>query len=134
MSILGRRPFLTGGLGLFGLGAVGWGGSLAACSVANDSAMAMIRPLFVALADIRAADQIGRAWLAETGRAPLVADILARSDFAGAALVADDTARRLKLAETIRADFAAGDTVLTDRWVVARAEAQIAAAWTAVLT
>ncbi|MBT8408211.1 MAG: hypothetical protein KJN93_01135 [Alphaproteobacteria bacterium] len=134
MSILGRRPILTGGLGLVGLGALGWGGSVAVCSAGGGDLAALIRPLFVALADIRDADRVGQAWLAETGPDRLLRDILARPDFAGAALVPDDALRRQRLAAAIRAEFAAGDTVLADRWVVARAEAQIAAARAAGIT
>lgn len=133
MSILGRRPFLTGGLGLAGLGAAGWGGSVALCSVKGGDLTAFVRPLFVALADIREVGLVGQAFLTETGAERLMIEILSRSDFFSAVLLLDDSQRRRMLGEAVRADFAAENTVLANRWVVARAEAQIAAAWVADL-
>lgn len=134
MSLLGRRPFLTGGLGLLGAGAVTWGGSLAACSASGRETAMLIQPLFVALADLRARDQIGQAFLEETGAEPLLAQIAARRDLISAALIPGDQDRLIHLQDTIRQDFAAGDVVLANRWVVARCEAQIAAARVSILS
>lgn len=130
MASLGRRPFLIGGLATTGLAALAWGGSLGYCAIrAHETAM--IRPLLVALADIRSPGRIGHAYLGSAGTDHIASTILARRDLVGVLLLPDARHRRASVAEIVREDFAKDDVVVADRWVVARTEAQLAAGWVA---
>lgn len=130
MSGIGRRLVLTG-LGAVGLGALGYGGSLAACRM-GDSREAMLRPLFIALDRVPEPERLGRAWLETEGWEQAANGLLARRDLIGAALLPDAGARRDAIGTAIRADFARSETVLVDGWVVALSEARLAAAWRAI--
>lgn len=129
--MIGRRKLLLGGgAGILGAGAVAYGGSLAVCS-AMDDRLALIRPLFVALADIRAPESVGRAVLEHEGPERLPELILARQPLVSATLLPTAEARRDRLSGIVRDEFRQGDILQEDRWVVARSEALIAGAWVA---
>ncbi|MEO1606425.1 MAG: hypothetical protein AAFU34_13990 [Pseudomonadota bacterium] len=125
--MIGRRLFL-GSLGLMGLGAVGYGGSLAACT-ARGTDTAMLRPLLVALGSMQAPERIGDAWLRQEKLPEIAKALTAEPDLMRAVLIPDDAKRQVALADVIRAEFARGDIVVADRWVVSRTEARLAAVW-----
>ncbi len=128
MSGVKRRWLLGGALGCLGAGVLGYGGSVAACSL-HERRTALIWPLLDVLGDVHAPERIGRAWRDVETDAEIEAALLARGDLAGAALIAEPLRRRTRLGELIRTDFAKGDTVVADRWVVTRLEARLSAAW-----
>ena len=123
-----RRALLGGMLGVVGAGAVGYGGSLAACSVMQRD-IAMLKPLLIALDGLLAPERIGQAWLKEEPHAITVSALLADSAVIHATLIPDPEARRVQVAGLIQEEFARGDIVVADRWVVSRMEARLAAIW-----
>lgn len=127
--MIGRR-FLVGGLGLLGLGAVGYGGSLAICRLGGTD-MAMLRPLFAGLGGMRTPERVGKAWLDHEQTEEIARALLAHPDLMRAVLIPQEAARQRELAWIIRAEFARGDIVVADRWVVSRTEARLAALWLA---
>jgi hypothetical protein len=126
MAILTKRVFLAGGGGIVLAGALGVGGSLVACNSTRLATLPLER-LDVALLDIREPGRIGRAWRTRVGLPAVEAGFLARPGLVAA--LAPDCAetRRARIRAEVRADFAAGDVVVADRWVVARSECLIAA-------
>lgn len=126
MEILTKRAFLAGGGGIVLAGALGFGGSLVACNLGRVAALPLER-LDVALLDIRAPGRIGRAWRARVGLPAVEAEFLGRPALVAALGPDCAETRRARIRAEVRADFAAGDVVLADRWVVARSECLIAA-------
>jgi len=123
-----RHVFLTGGAAICA-GLLTYGGSAAVCSTAGTSTAGIIRPLFVALADIPEPDVIGREWLARTGAGRLSGTLLGRADLVDLSGISDAQDRRRAIGEVVRSDFARNGTVVVNNWVVAEAEALIAGAW-----
>lgn len=130
MRLWSRRAALVGGGGILGLGALTVGGSLAVCaSGAEPKALVMIRPLFVGLANMHAPGQVGRGLLDEVTPDRLLQDLTGHADLAGIALYPDSGQRRRALDQIYRRDFARGDTVVVENWIMSRTETRIAAAW-----
>jgi len=121
----GRRIFMTGGLGVIGISAFGYGGSLAACRLAgNDTAL--LKPLLIGLGALPAPDRVGSAWLERESAPAAAAALLARRELFRAAILPDDALRKAEVVAVIQADFAKGDVVVADRFVISRTEARLA--------
>lgn len=123
MSRLTRRPVLAGGLGLLGLGIIGYGGSLAVCAGSAGLPLAAVVPALARLPDPGA---VARAWRQVENRGAAGAALLTDPDLARAWRL-DDAAAQAALARRIRDDFARGDTVVAGACVVTRLEARLAA-------
>ena len=123
-----RRTILGGLLGAVGIGAAGYGGSLGACALARRD-VAMLKPLLIALDGLQTPERIGQAWLAEEDPATTAAALLADRTLVQATLIPDPEARRAQVMALIQDQFARGDIVVADRWVVSRIEARLAALW-----
>ncbi len=126
--MIGRRKIIGGVFGLLGLGAVGYGGSLAACAI-TDRRQALIRPLFPALSPLYAHKALGQAWL-QVETADDIFEALTSHDGLMQATLLPGTLSQDSLSEVIRQDFQRGELVEIDRWVVTKSEARIAAAKT----
>lgn len=124
--MIGRRFLLTGGLGLLGLSAVGYGGSLAACSM-TDERRAMLDMLLAAFEPRRMPAQVGDDWLARESAEYIVAALLSQDDLVQAALLPETGVRRAVLADVIRNEFSRGQMVVAGNWVVSTTEARLAA-------
>lgn len=124
--MISRRTVLTAGVGVVALGVAGIGGSLLLCRRESLAALPLER-LDVALADIRAATRIGRAFRDREGQAGVEAAFLGQQGLLDAVALDCDETRRKALRATFRAAFRAGDVVTADRWVVSRAECVVAA-------
>lgn len=127
MATLTRRTVVLGAGGLAVLAAAGYGGSLTVCGGMDLAALVPLDRLDVALAEIRAPERIGRAWRNREGLAATEAAFLASPDLIRAAATECSETRRALFRERFRADFAAGDVAIADRWVVSRAECLVAA-------
>jgi hypothetical protein len=125
---LRRRTLVLGATGVIAAGAAVAGGSWVACTLHGpvpDSKLALLR-LVEALDvpfDPRA---IGAEVLARRGAPGLWDEFAARRDLAAIAARDCGETRRGDLAACLRADFARGDSVVVDRWVLARGEALLA--------
>ncbi len=127
MAIGRRALFLSGLGGLLGAGAIGYGGSLAACAMWGDR-QAILRPLYPAIASIPAWSEIGAAWLAEETLEDIT-ETLIRDPAVFAALIQSEAQlRQTRIIELVRAEFQSRRVVMAGRWVVAQTEARIAAA------
>lgn len=127
MAILTRRTVVLGAGGLAALAAADYGGSLAVCGRVDIAALLPLDRLDVALAGMRAPERIGRAWRSREGLAATEAAFLASPDLLRAAATECPETRRVLFRSRFRADFAAGDVVIADRWVVSRSECLVAA-------
>ncbi len=108
------------------LGLAGIGGSLVWCNSTTLASLPLER-LDVALADIRDAARIGRAFRAAEGPPGVEAAFLDRPALLQAMTLDCDETRRAALRTAFRDGFRAGDVVTADRWVVSRAECVVAA-------
>ena len=126
MRMLSRRTFFAAGGGLVALGAAAFGGSLVYCGRESFAALPLER-LDVALADIRAPERIGRSYLAAVGRTSVEEGVLGKAGLLDALRRDCPETRRADIRAQFRADFAAGDVVVADRWVVSRSECLVAA-------
>ena len=126
MRRLTKRAFLAGAIGFAGFGLLGFGGSVIVCNRKRLSALPLER-LDIALVDIRAPERIGGAYRAQVGLAAVEAAFLGNPGLLAAIASDCPETRRGRIRTVIRADFVAGDVIVTDRWVVARSECLIAA-------
>lgn len=129
MTKFGRRTLLAG-LGVLGLGAVGYGGSLGGCAI-RSSRQALLESLFVARHDILAPRELGRAWLEREAAPDAASALLGQPGLTGALLAPDPGTRRGRIRTVVAEEFAAGDVVIAGGWVVARTEARLAGVWVA---
>ncbi len=126
--MIARRLIVGGGLGLLGVGAAGYAGSLAYCTLGSDR-QAVLRPLFKTLSAYYPQREIGRAWLDIESEDRIWQGLTARADLMRPALMTvDATARDQQLASAIRAEFQRGEIVTVARWHLSQSEARIAAA------
>jgi len=123
---LTRRIFIAAG-GLVILGGAAFGGSAIWCARGRDAAALPLDRLDVALGDIREPGRIARAWRAAAGGDETAAELLRRPAILEAMVPDCPETRRGLIRAGVRAEFAAGDTVVADRLIVARSEALIAA-------
>lgn len=128
MIRLTRRGVLLSGFGALATGGLLFGGSFATCRL-RSGAMVSARPLYVALADLPRAREIGRHCLKETGRAGLQKRLLMRTDLAEVSLLPGSALRREKLAALVQAEFALENVVRAGPYLVSETEALIAGAW-----
>lgn len=126
------RRLLIGGGTVAVLGGAAAGGSLAFCAAraAPQARIDAARFLYAAL-EFAPAD-IGRAVLARAGAPALWAAFEARADLQELARWDCPGTRAARLGLLFRADFARGEHVLIDRWLVAASEALIAGLGAAV--
>jgi hypothetical protein len=127
---ISRRSFLVAALGLaptilaarFGLGR----------AAIDDDAATDAQRLVRAFAYPESAAELGRAYLATApreGSATVLAERIAASLPAGHAAIrtADDSQLESLLAQQLREDFMAGDTVTVDGWIISKTEARLCA-------
>ena len=113
-----RRRLLVGGGAALGLGAAAIGTSAAVCS--RSSAYAgLIRPLFVAVADIPSAEDVGQFWRERNSLEEVEHALMARHDLIAHAAVVDPATRLEAIRKSFRTDFQSGDTVVANRWILA---------------
>jgi hypothetical protein len=129
---LTRRVLIAGGGTLLVGTAAAAGGSLVFCQRRRTRAAALpLERLDVALADMRAPDRLARALrrAAPPGRVEeaLEEALLERPAVTGCLSLECDATRRGALRAAFRDEFRRGDTVVADRWIVARSEAVVAA-------
>ncbi|MEM6890611.1 MAG: hypothetical protein AAF636_21135 [Pseudomonadota bacterium] len=124
--MIARRGLLMTAGSLAALGAVGIGGSLVWCNQRSVAALPLDR-LDIVLSDIPDAGRIGRAFLAEHGAEQVAAAFLDQADMQSALSLTCDATRRSALRAAFRADFARGDCLTFEGWILSRSECLVAA-------
>ena len=130
-KLLSRRNVVVAGGGAVLIGAAGVAASGFACSM-TDGRQAWIRDLsrlFAAIPDMAAPQAVGRVYGAEHGPEMLLAQLSAEGPLKDASQITCEATRCAAIQETFRQDFTRGRIVVADRWIVARSEALISAAW-----
>lgn len=128
--MIARRGLLVTAGSLAVLGAGGIGGSLVWCNQRTLSALPLER-LDIVLSDIPEAGRIGRVFLEQHGPQQVAAAFLEQADMQSALSLTCDATRRTALRAAFRADFARGDSLTLEGWVVSRSECLVAALRTA---
>lgn len=125
MSMM-RRSVLFGGA-VFGIGLLGYGGSLAGCHLSGRK-LARLQTFFASLDDMVAPRQIGQVYLRQRGAGAVLAELEGRNDLITLSLLPPSEMREARFKAIVEDDFAAGRSDVVDGWVVARTEALLAGA------
>lgn len=120
--LLARRRLLKVGLGVTVITGLGLGASLIACARRTTGQVRTAERLRVVLATLPAPARIGAACCAGRTLGEIAVEISGRPGLVRALQTDCPETRHARLRTLMRADFAAGDFVVADRFVISRTE------------